>query len=186
MDVFQAITARRSVRRFTERPVGREEIERLLEAAVQAPNHHLTQPWRFYVLGPVARHRYGETLGKRKAKKLEDTAAALAVIEKIAAEHAALPAMLAVAMTQHETPETREEDYAATMMAVQNICLACVALGLGAHVRTGAVMDDPAARAAVGVAEGERIVASLHIGEPAEVAPAKLRRSAAEVTVWTE
>jgi hypothetical protein len=46
------------------------------------------------------------------------------VRDKVAGEHAALPAMIAVAMTADENPEIRTEDYAATMMAVQNICLA--------------------------------------------------------------
>jgi nitroreductase len=184
MDVFDAIASRRSTKRFTGRPVTREELERLLAAAILAPNHHLTQPWRFHVLGPVARHAYGEALGRRKAKKVEDPAAARAVVEKTAAEHEALPAMLAVAMTRHDDAEAREEDYAATMMAVQNLCLAAVATGLGAHIRTGAVMDDPAARAAIGVPDDQRVVATVQLGEPAEGAQAKPRKGVAEVTTW--
>ena len=59
--------------------------------------------------------------------------------------------MIAVAVVDNENPEIREEDYAAAMMAMQNIMLAAVELGLGTHIKTGAVMGDPAARAAVGV-----------------------------------
>ena len=72
MKASQAIQERRSIRRFAERPPSREEIEALLSAAVMAPNHRLTQPWRFYVLGPEARHAYGLALGERKARKLTD------------------------------------------------------------------------------------------------------------------
>jgi len=78
MDLHEAIRARRSVRQFTPRPIGREQIEQLLDSAVQAPNHRLTQPWRFYVLGPEARRAYGTVLGSRKAKKVEDPVAAQA------------------------------------------------------------------------------------------------------------
>lgn len=184
MDVFDAIHSRCSVRQFTGRAVSRQEIERVLAAAVAAPNHRLTNPWRFYVLGPAARHAYGETLGARKAKKIEDPAAARAMIDKVAATEAALPAMLAVSMIVSDNPETREEDYAATMMAVQNLMLAAHGSGLGAHVRTGAVMDDPRTRAAIGVPEGERIVATIQLGEPAVVSETKTRRPASDVTTW--
>lgn len=184
MNVLEAITTRRSIKRFSDRPVSREEIETLLDVAVYAPNHHLTQPWRFYVLGPESRRAYGAALGARKAKKLEDAAAASAVREKIASEHAALPAMIIVAMTQDENAEKREEDYAAVMMAVQNIALAAVQNGLGTHIKTGAIMDDPAARAAAGVPDGERIVAVINVGESAEVPTPRERAPAPSLTSW--
>jgi nitroreductase len=184
MDAVDTIRTRRSIRQFTDRPVGREEIERLLELAVQAPNHRLTQPWHFYVLGPVARRAYGETLGARKARKIEDPGAAQALVDKVAASEAALPAMLAVSMTQDANAEVREEDYAATMMAVQNLLLAAHAAGLGAHLKTGAVMDDPRTRAAIGVAEGERIVATIQLGHAAMAPEPKPRRPARDVTTW--
>ncbi|HEY2849994.1 MAG TPA: nitroreductase family protein [Gemmatimonadaceae bacterium] len=184
MQISDAINARRSVKRFTDRPVTREEIEALLAAAALAPNHRLTQPWRFYVLGPEARYAYGLALGARKAKKLDDPAAGAALRETVAREHRALPAMLAVAIVKAESAEIREEDYAAAMMAVQNIGLAAVALGLGTHIKTGAVMDDPAARAAVGLPENQRIVAIVNAGTPAEILPAKKREPGAAFTTW--
>ncbi len=145
MHTSDAIRGRRSVKRFTDRAVSRDEIEKLLTAATLAPNHKLTQPWRFYVLGPEARYAYGLALGARKAKKIEDAAAGAALRETVAAEHRALPLMIAVAVMNTENPDTSEEDYAAAMMAVQNISLVAVALGLGTHIKTGAIMSDPAA-----------------------------------------
>jgi nitroreductase len=184
MQPTDAIQQRRSIKRFTSRPITRHEIETLLAAAALAPNHRLTHPWRFYVLGPEARHAYGLALGERKARKLPDPDAARELRETIAAEHRALPAMLAVAVVDNENPEIREEDYAAAMMAVQNIALAAVELGLGTHIKSGAVMSDPAARAAVGVPDDQRIVAVVHLGEPAEVPPPKKRVPAVEHTTW--
>lgn len=184
MDVMEAIARRRSIKRFTDRAIPRATIETLLQAAVQAPNHHLTQPWRFYVLGPEARRAFGAALGARKAKKVEDPAAAQAVRDKVARTHEELPALIAVAMTQHDDAEKREEDYASVYMAVQNLSLGAVAHGLATHIKTGAVMQDPAARAAVGVAENERIVAMLEMGEPAEQPDPKPRRPAADFTTW--
>jgi nitroreductase len=186
VDLHDAIRSRRSIKQFTDRPIARGEIERLIDAAVHAPNHRMTQPWRFYVLGPEARRAYGAALGARKAKKVEDPEAARAVIEKVSAAEAAVPVEIAVAMTRDENPEIREEDYAATMMAVQNLMLAAHAVGLGTHLKTGAVMDDPTARAAVGVGEGERIVALVQLGEPASAPEGKVRRAAADVTTWVK
>ena len=184
MRVSDAIRQRRSIKRFTDRPVTRDEIETLLAAATLAPNHRLTLPWRFFVLGPEARHAYGLALGERKARKLTDAEKATALRETVAAEHRALPCMMAVAVTAHEDPEIREEDYAAVMMGIQNLALTAVELGLGTHIKTGGVMGDAAARAAAGVAEGQRIVAIVNVGEPADVPPAKSRRPAPEHTTW--
>jgi nitroreductase len=92
--------------------------------------------------------------------------------------------VIAVAIPQDENPEIREEDYAAAMMAVQNISLMATAMGLGTHIKTGAVMDDPGARSAVGVPDNERIVALVNLGEPAELPTPKPRTAARERTVW--
>src|SRR6185503_11071857 len=117
-------------------------------------------------------------------RKIEDPELARTTRDTVAGEHHALPAMLVVAVVEQENPEIREEDYAAVMMAIQNLALAAVALGLGTHVKTGAIMSDPAARAAAGVKDNERIVSVVNIGEPAEVPPAKPRESAATFTTW--
>ena len=109
MHASEAIRARRSIKRFAERPPSREEIETLLDAATLAPNHRLTQPWRFYVLGPEARYAYGLALGERKARKLDDPERARATRDTVAAEHRALPCMIAVAVVNSEEPEIREE-----------------------------------------------------------------------------
>src|SRR3954462_6608071 len=185
MPISDIIASRRSIKRFTNRVITRDEIERLLSSATLAPNHKLTQPWRFYVLGPEARYAYGLALGGRKAKKIEDPSKAAQMRQTVAEEHRALPAMLAVALANNDDPELREEDYAAAMMAIQNLSLVAVEMGLGTHIKTGAVMADPASRAAVGVKDNERIIAIVNIGEPADVPPPKPREAAAAFTTWT-
>ena len=181
---LDAIRHRRTAGKFREDTPPRELIDQMLDAAVWAPNHRMTQPWRFYVLGPESRRELGLALGTRKARKVQDPEAAEALRQRVAAEHAALPLIIAVAVVQDENPEIREEDYAAGMMAVQNIMLAAVALGLGTHIKTGAVMKDPAARAAIGVADGERVIATVNVGEPAAVPPPRERRPAVSLTTW--
>ena len=184
MPLADLLRRRRSIKKFTSRPITRAEIEALLDAAVLVPNHRLTEPWRFSVLGPDAREAYGRALGVRKARKIEDPEAARTMRERVAAEHRALPCMIAVAIVKNDNPETAEEDYAATMMGIENITLAAVELGLGTAIRTGGVMGDEAARAAAGVAENERIVAIVNVGEPAEVPGGPRKTRASELTRW--
>ncbi len=184
MDLFEIIGARRSIKEFLDQPVSREKVERLLEAAVRAPNHRMTEPWRFYVLGPQARRAYGHAVGVRKARKVEDPEAAQAVIRKVTESHEALPVMLAVSVALADDPGVREEDYAAAFMAIENLCLLAQAEGLGTHIRTGGVMEDPRAREAVGVGASERIVATIELGVPARVPDPKPRRPAKDLTTW--
>lgn len=184
MDVTEAIRTRRSIKQFTDRAVTRDEVTQLLEAALLAPNHRMTQPVCFRVLGPESRRAYGEVLGMRKAKKIEDPGAAQAVIDKVSATEAAIPVTVVVSMTLDDNPEIREEDYATALMAVQNLMLTAVAIGLGSHLKSGAVMDDPRTREVIDVPDGERIVAIVHLGEPASVPEAKPRREVDEVTRW--
>lgn len=182
----ELISRRRSIKQFSDREPTREEIAGLLELVAQAPNHRMTQPWRFYVLGRAARRGYGAALGARKAKRVADPDAAREVVASVAARHEALPAMIAVAVVVHENPEIREEDYAATWMGIQNLALGAEAAGLGTHIKTGAVMDDPRSRAAVGLPDGERIVAIVNLGEPEAVPDPKPRVPARDLTTWVD
>ena len=184
MPLIDLLRRRRSVKRFTDRQVTRAEIEALLDAAILGPNHRLTEPWRFYVLGPEAREAYGLAVGVRKARKIEDPEASRTMRDRVAAEHRALPCMIAVAVVKSDNPEIAEEDYAATMMGLQNLALTAVELGLGTAMRTGAVMGDEAARKAAGVAENERIVAIVNVGEPADMPGGPKKRAASELTKW--
>lgn len=184
MDVLEAIQTRRSIKVFTDRPITREEIESLLEAAVLAPNHRLTEPWGFLVLGERAKRAYATVLAGRKARRAADAEAAAAVHERVVRKTVAVPAIIAVTMRLAEDPEVREEDYAATYMAVQNLLLAATARGLGTHVKTGAVMEDPEFRTALDVPSDQRVVALVFVGVPAEVPARKARTPATERTRW--
>ena len=173
MKVSDAIAQRRSIKKFQARAVTREEIEALLDAAVLAPNHKLTQPWRFYILGPKARKQYGLALGERKARKLPDAEAANAIREKTAAEYEAFPALIAVATIIAENPETREEIYTRLRRTVTDIAAAS---GASAEIRIAEnavpVVNPPdmvaRARAAAARAIGEENVLTDAPVMPAE------------------
>lgn len=184
MSLAEAVRARRSIKKFTARPVTREEIAGLLELAALPPVHRMTQPWGYVVLGPEARQSLGRIRGEAKALTLEDPAAAQAVRERLTAEIASVPAIVAFTQRLEARPDIREEDYAAVFMGVQSFLLGAAAIGLGTHVKTGADLDLPATRALLGADDGVRVVALVHLGEPAEIPTPKARATSAERTRW--
>jgi nitroreductase len=186
MTVEEAIRSRVSVKEYSPAPVAREVMERLLELAVQAPNHRLTEPLEFRVMGESARRAYGEALGGRKAAKIEDPEVARQVVDKVVRRTVSVPSMVAVLVREDENPEIREEDYATAFMAIQNLGLAAVAEGLGTHIKTGAVLGEPALRDALEAGPDQRLAAIVFLGPPAEVPDPKPRTPAARRTRWLD
>lgn len=185
MAVLDLIKARRSVPKLRPDPVPREVIEQMLDAAVWAPNHRLTEPWRFYVLAGEGKRRFAEIRRRLRAASLPDPEAPEAVraLDRLYQDTLATPALIAVTTHLAEDDERREEDIAATFMAIQNMMLVATDLGVGTYLRTGSILRDPELRALLGVEEDRRILAMVYVGYPAEV-PQKRRTPAAERTVW--
>lgn len=181
---MNAIRERRSHKRFKDKPLAQAEIRALLDAAVLAPNHKMTQPWGFVVLGPRARRRYGEIKAHVRVREETDAALAQEKRAKIMADIAAVPAVIVVTQRVEGEPTRRREDYAAVFMAIENLLLAATSMGLGSKVHTGDVMSAVPMRELVQAQENEQIVAILHVGEPAEEMKPKPRASAAEKTRW--
>src|SRR5690554_789028 len=98
MHVMEAIQNRRSIKKFTDRAITRADIESLLDAAVLAPNHGMTQPWGFIVMGEEARRAYGEVLGARRSARIEDPNAVAVTMERAVRSAVEAPAIVAVTM----------------------------------------------------------------------------------------
>jgi nitroreductase len=157
--------ARRTHKEFGTEPVDGETLLELLEVARYAPNHHLTQPWRFRVLGPEALSRLKECAGESESKKL-DRAPTLVVAS----------AVLSGEVVQDE------EDVCATAAAVMLVLLAATERGLASYWRSPAVLRTARGREAVGIAGGERVLGLLHFGPP-EREPAPRERKTVETYV---
>ena len=186
MDACDAIQRRTSVRRFRPDPVPRDTVERLLDLAVRAPNHKLTEPWRFAVLTGSARDAYAGIRGRHRLQRYADPASAEAVAaaEKVRRESLETPVFIVVMTVLSEDAVAREEDFAAVMMAIQNLAIAAQALGLGTYLRTGGIMEEPDLKRLAGLGDGQRIVGILSLGYPAGDEPPRRRRPAAELTRW--
>lgn len=182
--VIQSIRDRRSQKSFTTRPVSEEDIHTLLDAAVLAPNHKMTQPWGFAVLGKHARKRYGEVKAGLRISAETDAKLAEEKKAKLIAETASLPGVIVVTQKLEGDAHRKREDYAAVFMAIQNMLLVATSMGLGTKVHTGDILNAEPMRELIAAAPEEQIVAILHVGEPAEEMKAKVRIPASEKTRW--
>jgi nitroreductase len=186
VDAITAIHHRTSVKRFRPDSVPRTVIEQLLDCAVRAPNHKLTQPWRFTVLTGAARDRLAGIRAAHRLKRFDDpeSVEARASADKQRREAEATPAFI-IAMTAVSPDQiTREEDYAATMMALANLIIAAESLGLATYLKTGGVMQDPDLLRLARVPEGFRVVGIVSLGYPAEAETPRRRKPASELTTW--
>jgi nitroreductase len=162
--VLDAILSRRSVGRVRPDPVPHETVRELLAAAVRAPNHHLTCPWRFVVLAGDERREIGEA----HARAMERARGPLApeVRQREAARLQRAPVVIACCVASDADPVRGREDRDAVAAAVQNVLLAAHARGLGAMWRTGAMVDAPDVREALGLGRHDAIVAFVYLGWP--------------------
>ncbi len=184
MTVLEAIKARRSVGKMRPDPVPRAALEQMLEAAVWAPNHRVTEPWRFYVLGEDAKGRFAGIRRRLRAAGFPDPQApeAQKALDRLYQDTIATPVLVAVTSHLAGDETQREEDLAATYMAMQNFMLAGVELGVGTYLRTGTILHDPELRALLGLDADRRVLGIIYVGYPAT--PQKRRTPAGERTVW--
>ena len=189
MDVFEALRTRRDIGKLKAETPPRDFIEKILEAGTWAPNHHLTQPWRFFVLTGEALNRLGEARAQALMEELDDpdsaTSSARLDKERIAPLRA--PVMIAVAISPSDNPIVEEvEEIEAVAMAVQNMLLAAHALGLGAMLRTGKAAYRKKVKEFFGVTGKERLFGFIHLGYPDMAPPERTRSSFAEKTKWLQ
>jgi nitroreductase len=158
LDVGDAIRSRRTHKRYGPEPVDEATLRDLLDLARFAPNHHLTQPWRFRALGPETRAGIEAVAGETEAMKLRRA-----------------PTLVLATATLSGDPLTDEEDLHATAAAVYAVLLGATERGLASYWRTPACFGEPAVRELLGLGADERVVALIHLGPPAGDPPTKER-----------
>jgi nitroreductase len=169
VDVESAIRTRRTHKAYRPEPVERPLLDELLELARWAPNHHLTNPWRFRVLGPRALADLKRAAGPEAASKLDRA-----------------PTLVVCSCALTGEPVADEEDLHATAIAAYIILLAAHGRGLAGYWRTPEVLRTEAGRTAVGLEPDERFVALIHLGRPAQEKAAPGREPAENVIRYLE
>jgi nitroreductase len=167
MDVEDAIRSRRTHKAFAPEPVPRQLLDELLELARWAPNHHLTNPWRFRVVGPQALTRLKEVAGPEAGSKLDRA-----------------PTLVVASAVRSEDPVQDQEDLCATACAVYAVLLGAQGRGLAGYWRTPEVLRTPEGLEAVGIPPAERFVALIHLGWGRQEKPPPERLPLAEVVIY--
>lgn len=190
MHVDEAIRQRRTHKVYGGGAISDQTLRELLDLAIWAPNHGLTEPWRFSVVA-----------GSRLAALASAIEAAFDAMDrgdgdagaerlrlkkrKMARRLAGAGAVIAVSYLQTpERPLLDREDYAATACAVQNILLAATARGLVGLWGTGKVMGHPQVRAFLQQTEEEAQVGVIFLGTPQQDMSGRRLQDAAAQSRW--
>jgi nitroreductase len=155
VELDELIRTRRTQKAYEPGPVDRELLDELFELARWAPNHHLTNPWRFRVIGPAALEALKAAAGPEAAAKLDRA-----------------PTLVAASVVQTGEEVADDEDFAAAACASFIVLLGAHARGLDGYWRTPEVLRTPEGRAACGVQDGERVLGLLHLGRGKGTKPA--------------
>ena len=185
MNVEEAIRSRRTIKAFEPQPLDRETLAELLELARWAPNHHLTNPWRFRVVGPQALKRLKRATGELAAAEANGADAA-EVARAAAAKLDRAPTLVVCSVVPAADPVEAEEDRHATAVAAYIVLLAAHGRGLAGYWRTPAVLRTEAGREAVGLGPDEEFVGLLHLGRAKQVAEAPEREPAASYATFLD
>ncbi len=158
MDVSTAIRSRRTHKQYGSAPVDESVVRELVELARHAPNHHLTQPWRFRLLGPATRLALEHACGTKEAIKLRRA-----------------PTLLLATAALSGDAHTDEEDLHATACAVYAVLLGATERGLASYWRTPAAFSEQSVRDVLELSEVEQVVALIHLGPAVTEPPVKER-----------
>ena len=172
MDLEKAIRTRRTHKAFGPREVEPATLDELFELASWAPNHNLTNPWRFRVLGPVARDRL-MALAEREqpgsAVKLQRAPTLVAVTARVGGD-----------------PSQDRDDLLATAVAAYLVLLGAHARGLAGYWRTVALLDHPQGREILSIGAEEIPLGLLYLGEPVQEQRVPERAPVAEVAIYLD
>jgi nitroreductase len=183
--IFDLIQKRRAVfpPQYNDKPIGKKDLERILEAANWAPTHRKTEPWRFKVLTGASK----ESLGYFLEKKYRETESRPKEIKarNIREKPQLSAVVIAICMQRDPAQSVPEwEEIAATAMAVQNMWLCCTAMGIGAYWSSPSLIRYM--HEFFPLAEGERCLGFFYMGYWDEEPEAGVRRPVGDKTVWLD
>ncbi len=190
MEIVEAIESRRSVGRVKRDEIPKELVEQILRSAIHAPNHKITEPWRFHVFtgrgrGELARAR-AEMARQMAEAEGEDEELVAGRISRERKKAFRAPVVIAVISKAGRDEVETVENYAACCAAVQNMQLTAHSLGLGCMWRTGPVAYHKHMRNFFNLEDDDSIVAYLYIGYPDAPETRRRRQPVEQMTTWHE
>lgn len=176
LELAELIRGRRTINLFLQTPVPRQLLRDAIEAAVWAPNHHVTEPWNFYLLGKETIDRCLALVRDIVTEKKDAQAG-----EFKAKSWSEKPGWLLVTCSVSDDVVRQQEDYAACSAAVQNLMLFLWKAGVGSKWTTGDITRDRRFFDITGVdADLEMVVGLIWYGYP-KLTPTQSRKSSEDV-----
>lgn len=185
MELFEAIYGRQTISKVKPDEVSRELIEKILSAAVQAPNHYKVRPWRFVVLTGDGRKKLGDVFAASFLER--NPATPPEGLDKTRALPLRAPVVIAIGVDKPSEPKHIEvENISAASAAAYIMLVTASSLGLGAIIRTGEWARDPKVKEFLGFDVDQHIVGFVYIGYPDLTPEPYVRVGFEDRTVWME
>ncbi len=185
MEVLEAIHSRHSEGKVKPDPLPHELIEKLLDAAVQAPNHYKVRPWHFAVVAGEGRNRLGDVMAASQREHHPEFPPE--VFDKTRTLPLRAPVVIAVGVDKPSEAKVLEiENICAAAAATENLLLAAHAMGLGAKWRTGEWARDAKVKEFLGLERDQHVIGFIYIGYPEFVTEPAPRPSFEDRTIWIE
>jgi nitroreductase len=163
VEIFDALNTRQSAKTYGDTAPSREQLERILQAAVRAPDHGRLRPWRFMIIEGDQRRKFGEMLAASAKRRVP----ALSEGDLQRERDKAMRAPMIIVTACRPVPGTKVPDIEQLMAvgaATQNILLALHALGFAAAWKTGESAYDPDVRTALGFTREDHLVGFVYTG----------------------
>lgn len=188
-EITDIIRDRRTIfpEQFSDRKVHKEQIELLLNNAIWAPTHGMTQPWRFTVFTGDSLLDLSEQLGRIYLETIPKEKQNDAKLAKMMNRPKMASAVIAVSMSRD--PEGRislQDELLAVACAVQNMHLTCTAYGLGAFWASPAVIHTMEMNQFLELGEQDKCIGLFYIGYPSVEWPKGQRKPIEYVTTWRQ
>ncbi len=180
--------SRRSIKpsQFSDRPVSDDIVRQMLINANWAPNHGLTEPWRFFVYTGDSRLALGKRLAEiyQEVTPLESYKPGKAA--KLMTNAKRSSHLIVIAMQRQVSEKIPEvEEIEAVACAVQNLHLTATAYGVGGYWSSGTAICSQQLRNDLGLANKDRVLGMFYVGYTDEQWPEGSRRSIDDKVVWS-
>lgn len=168
--IHQNIHQRQSIGQLIEPAPNTQQLEKAVQAALTAPDHHRLKPTRFFVVTPELRAAFGEHLAKALADLGETDSAQL---ERVKQHPFRAPLLVLALTTIQDHPKVPHfEQILSTGAAVQNFLLSLQAQGFATMWRSGAVVESKWLKHQLGLNDQDFISGIIYIGTAAKtIAP---------------
>jgi nitroreductase len=186
-EITELIRNRRSIapENYTDRQVHQEQVELLLNNAIWAPNHGMTQPWRFVVFANESKNRLKDAMVEAMTQGVDPMDINPAVLDRM--QLRVNKASVAIAICLHRDPAAKVpewEEVAAMGAAIQNLHLTAEAYGLAGFWATPGVINKPSFQEFLGLDENTRCKGIFYLGYPVVQEYKSHRKPLEYVTKW--